>query len=152
MPRWILSPMNGRPTLQKAALALLTLVMLSWAPAAQATIITKDFSTQQAQRIQTEAEVYRAVAGISGDIGDSDTWTWDAYYEYGHATRDQIGDDYRTQYRFLMAIDSVINPATGQPDCRVNVASIPSAVYPFAGMDPFLVQGCSPINPFGQTM
>jgi iron complex outermembrane recepter protein len=123
-----------------------------WAPAAQNTIVTKDFSTQQAQRIRTEAEVWRAVAGVTGDIGSSETWTWDAYYQIGHATRDQIGDDYRTQYRFLMAIDSVINPATGQPDCRVNVASIPSAVYPFAGMDPFLVQGCTPINPFGQTM
>ena len=25
-------------------------------------------------------------------------------------------------------------------------------MYPIAGMDPFLVQGCVPINPFGQTM
>jgi iron complex outermembrane recepter protein len=123
-----------------------------WAPAAQTTIITKDFGTQQAQRIRTEAEVYRAVAGVTGSVGNTETWTWDAYYQLGHATRDQIGDDYRTQYRFLMAIDSVINPATGQPDCRVNVASIARAVYPFAGMDSFLVQGCSPINPFGQTM
>ena len=123
-----------------------------WAPAAQTTIITKDFGTQQQQRIRTEAEMYRAVAGLRGDIGDTETWTWDAYYQLGHATRDQIGDDYRTQYRFLMAIDSVINPATGQPDCRVNVANPASGVYPFAGMDPSLVQGCAPINPFGQTM
>jgi iron complex outermembrane receptor protein len=123
-----------------------------WAPAAQNSIITKDFGTQQSQRIRTEAEVYRFVAGVSGDLGSTESWTWDAYYQLGHATRDQIGDDYRTQYRFLMAIDSVINPLTGQPDCRVNVASIPSAVYPFAGMDPFLAQGCTPINPFGQTM
>ncbi len=123
-----------------------------WAPAAQTAVITKDFGTQQAQRIRTEAEVYRAVAGLTGGIGDTETWTWDAYYQIGHATRDQIGDDYRTQYRFAMAIDSVINPATGQPDCRVNVASNPAAVYPFAGMDPFLIQGCTPINPFGQTM
>jgi len=119
---------------------------------ATASVVTKDFSTQQAQRIRTEAEVYRLVTGLTGDIGDTETWTWDAYWQIGQATRDQIGDDYRTQYRFLMAIDSVINPATGQPDCRVNVASNPAAVYPFAGMDPFLAQGCTPINPFGQTM
>lgn len=123
-----------------------------WAPAAQNTIITKDFSTQQNQRIRTEAEVYRAVAGLTGAIGDTETWTWDTYVQIGQATRDQIGQDYRTQYRFLMAIDSVIDPSTGQPACRVNVASIASAVYPFAGMDPFLTQGCAPINPFGQTM
>jgi iron complex outermembrane receptor protein len=123
---------------------------LPWAPAAQNAIITKDFSTQQNQRIGTESEVRRIVLGLKGNIGDS--WTWDVYYQNGHATRDQIGYDYRTQYRFLMAIDSVINPATGQPDCRVNVASIPKAVYPFAGMDPFLAKGCVPINPFGQTM
>ena len=86
-------------------------------------IVTKDFSTQQNQRIDTEAEVYRAVFGLTGGIGCTETWTWDAYYQIGHATRDQIGDDYRTQYRFLMAMDSVINPATGQPDCRVNVAT-----------------------------
>ena len=121
-------------------------------PAAQTTIITKDFGTQQKQRIRTEAEMYRAVAGVRGDIGNTETWTWEAYYQLGHATRDQIGDDYRTQYRFLMAVDSVINPATGQPDCRVNVSNPASGVYPFAGMDPFLVQGCAPINPFGQTM
>jgi outer membrane receptor protein involved in Fe transport len=123
-----------------------------WAPATQNTIITKDFGAQQNQRIRTEAEVYRAVAGVRGEIGNTDTWTWDAYYQIGHATRDQIGDDYRTQYRFLMAIDSVVDPVTGQAACRVNVASIPSAVYPFGGMDPFLAQGCVPINPFGQTM
>ena len=123
-----------------------------WTPAAQNAIITKDFSTQQNQRIETESEVRRIALGLKGRIGHTDTWTWDAYYQNGHATRDQIGYDYRTQYRFLMAIDSVINPATGQPDCRVNVASIPRAVYPLATMDPFLAQGCVPINPFGQTM
>ncbi len=123
-----------------------------WAPMTETVVVTKDFSTQQNQRITTEAEVGRAVFGFTGEIGSTETWTWDAYAQIGHATRDQIGDDYRTQYRFLMAMDSVINPATGQPDCRVNVASVPQAVYPIPLMDPFLVQGCVPINPFGQTM
>jgi len=123
-----------------------------WAPAAQTAIITKDFSTQQEQRIETEAEVRRIAVGLNGRLFHTDSWTWETYYQNGHATRDQIGYDYRTQYRFLMAIDSVINPATGQPACRVSVASIPGAVYPLASMDPFLAQGCVPINPFGQTM
>ena len=123
-----------------------------WAAATQNAIVTKDFSTQQNQRIETQSEVRRFVFGLKGKMPNTDTWTWDVYYQNGHATRDQIGHDYRTQYRFLMAIDSVINPTTGQADCRVNVASIPSAVYPFAGMDPFLAKGCVPINPFGKTM
>jgi outer membrane receptor protein involved in Fe transport len=129
-----------------------TTTTFPWSTAAQSAVIVKDFSTQQDQRIRTQAEVYRAVAGISGEVGKSETWTWDAYYQIGHATRDQIGDDYRTQYRFALAADTVINPATGQPDCRVNVASVPQQVYPIAAMDPFLVAGCVPINPFGQTM
>src|SRR5690606_25803039 len=106
------------------------------------------------QRISTEAEATRLVLGLNAAIGNSDTWTWDAYYQYGHATRDQIGYHYITTYRFSMAADSVINALTGQPDCRVNRAApvTEQAVYPLEFMDPFLVQGCAPLNPFGQTM
>jgi iron complex outermembrane receptor protein len=129
-----------------------TTATFGWGPLAQTSFITKDFSTQQEQRIETIAEVARAVFGVSGDIGESDSWTWDAYYQVGHATRDQIGQDYRTQYRFLMATDSVIDPATGQPACRVTLAANPRAVYPIAGLDTSLIAGCAPINPFGQTM
>src|SRR5690606_40854470 len=113
-----------------------------------------DFRPQQFQAITTEAEATRLVLGLNGAIGNSDTWTWDAYYQYGHATRDQIGDDYITTYRFAMAVDSVINPLTGQPDCRVTVAapSTEQAVYPLALLDPFLVQGGAPRHPSGQTM
>ena len=141
------SAANACPT---SAQALVNpLPSLPWLPAA---VLTKDFGPQQTQGIDTVAEVYRAVFDISGRIGSTDTWSWDAYYETGHATRDQVGDDYRTQYRFLMAMDSVINPATGQPDCRVNVVTDPASVYPIPSMDPFLVGGCAPINPFGLTM
>ena len=141
------SAANACPT---SAQALVNpLPSLPWLPAA---VLTKDFGPQQTQGIDTVAEVYRAVFDISGRIGSTETWSWDAYYETGHATRDQVGDDYRTQYRFLMAMDSVINPATGQPDCRVNVVTDPASVYPIPSMDPFLVGGCAPINPFGLTM
>lgn len=122
-----------------------------WSPGA---VITKDFRPQQNQGIHTSSEVSRLVAGFRGDIGTAGRWTWDAYYQYGHATRDQIADDYITTYRFALAADAVINPLTGQPDCRVNVAApgTQHLVYPTAFMDPFLVQGCAPLNPFGKAM
>ena len=116
--------------------------------------ITKDFGTQQNQRIHTEAEVYSRCARRSRATSVTrETWTWDAYYQLGHATRDQIGADYRTQYRFLLADRQRDQPGDGSARLpRQRRERLRSAVYPFAGMDPFLVQGCAPINPFGQTM
>ena len=80
------------------------------------TIVTKDWSDQNNQTVTTDTEVTRIVFGLNGSI--SETWSWDAYFQHGETTRDQIGDGYATNWRYYMATDAVINPANGQPICR----------------------------------
>ncbi len=106
------------------------------------TTVSKDFSGVTNQRVSTDTEVKRAVFGLSGAL--SDTWTWDTYVTVGETTRDQIGSDYRTNHRFTMAIDSVIDPMTGQPVCRATLTGIAPI-----GADPSLINGCQPLNFFG---
>ena len=95
----------------------------------------------------------RATFGLDGKFGQS-TWTWDANFEYGYTNRTQIQTNNLHNYAAAMALDSVINPATGQAECRVTldgyagaVAANPLAGY--AGADPRIANGCVPVNPFG---
>jgi outer membrane receptor protein involved in Fe transport len=113
------------------------------------TLVRKDFTNEAEQVVRTDSDSTRAVFGLSGAIGDS-SWTWDAYYQHGKTDREQIGDDYRSIQRFLMAVDAIIDPrpglpTTGQPVCRVTVTGVPPAPY----VDPSLLAGCAPLNPFG---
>ncbi len=80
--------------------------------------------------------------GLSGEFGPK--WTWDAYYQYGKTTRAQIGKGYTTNWRYYMATDSVIGP-NGQPACRAVVTGL----VPDPNVDPSLITGCKPLNPFG---
>jgi outer membrane receptor protein involved in Fe transport len=106
------------------------------------TVVTKDWSGQNSQTVTTDTEVTRFVVGLSGDL--TETWSWDAYYQNGETTRDQIGDGYQTNWRYQMAIDSVIGP-NGQPACRAVV----TGQVPDPTVDPALIAGCQPLNPFG---
>jgi outer membrane receptor protein involved in Fe transport len=117
-------------------------------PFLNATILTKDWSLQNDQTVTTDTEVTRAVVGMSGSL--SSTWTWEAYYQYGKTTRDQIGNGYRTNLRYDLAADAVIDnrvgsATLGKPVCRVTR----DGVAPGASYDPSLAVGCQPLNPFG---
>jgi outer membrane receptor protein involved in Fe transport len=107
------------------------------------TILTKDWSGQNDETVTTDTTVTRVVVGLSGEFGPK--WTWDAYYQYGKTTRSQIGQGYTTNWRYYMATDAVINPATGQPACRAVVTGL----VPDPNVDPSLITGCKPLNPFG---
>jgi len=109
---------------------------------APGTIITKDWSDQNNQTVTTDTEVTRIVVGLRGDL--SETWSWDAYFQHGETTRDQIGDGYTTNWRYYMAADAVLN-AQGQPVCR----AVLTGQVPDPTVDPSLIQGCQPLNPFG---
>ena len=109
------------------------------------TIVTKDWSDQNNQTVTTDTEVTRIVLGLNGSI--SETWSWDAYFQHGETTRDQIGDGYATNWRYYMATDAVINPANGQPICR----AVLTGQVPDPNVDPSLIQGCLPLNIFGNT-
>src|SRR5690606_21237545 len=60
--------------------------------------------------------------------------------------------------RWLYGFDAVIDPATGQPDCRINVdptVTTPAAVANVTNRpgillaNPALAEGCAPINILG---
>jgi iron complex outermembrane recepter protein len=113
------------------------------------TIITKDWSDQNDQTVTTDTEVTRIVLGLNGEL--SENWSWDAYYQTGKTTRDQIGQNYTSNWRYYMATDAIIDtrpglPTTGQPICRAIVAGVPDPT-----VDPSLIQGCQPLNIFGNT-
>jgi outer membrane receptor protein involved in Fe transport len=111
----------------------------------QGTIIQKDWSAQNDQTVTTDTTVTRAVLGLDGTFGSS-SWSWGAYYQWGKTSRDQIGRGYRTNQRFTLATDAVLN-AQGQIVCRVTRDGVPVG----AQYDPSLAQGCKPLNPFGLT-
>lgn len=108
------------------------------------TIISKDWSDQNDQTVTTDTEVTRIVLGLSGDINDK--WSWDAYYQYGKTTRDQIGRGYMSNWRYYMATDAIIDPDTGLPACRAVV----TGAVPDPTVDPSLIEGCKPLNIFGK--
>lgn len=88
-------------------------------------------------------ETYRAVLGAKGELGDS--LSYDVSYVFGqtnvinHFINDRYSD------RWLAAIDSVVDPKTGNPTCRVNIDPTDSA----AAIS-FKPGQCVPFNLFGE--
>lgn len=90
--------------------------------------------------LRSKNDLWRAVFSLKGKIAGS--WTWDAYYQYGHNQFEVDADNnvisnnlYSTAPNNASAIDSVRN-ATGQIVCRVNAVTV-------------TVPSCVPLNPFG---
>ena len=108
----------------------------------------------------SEADVYRATTGLSGEFGES-TWTWDTYYQYGRTSRLQTVVGNRIQgnpdptlanspanpVNFARAVDAVldtetvITPETGSIVCRSTLSADPALRA--------AVAGCRPLNLFG---
>ncbi len=99
----------------------------------------------------------RFVPKLSGDFDAKFAQiNWDASFNFGQSENYFSNRNVEIVGNFNAAIDSVIDPATGQPACRINV--------PSAGLNPFTGQGagnppagivgnpasCVPYNPFGQ--
>ncbi|WP_164857131.1 TonB-dependent receptor [Sphingomonas crocodyli] len=76
----------------------------------------------------------RGIVSLEGSLGDS--WKWRAYAETGRTDSDGRVLNNVIVANLANAIDSVINPANGQPICRSTLTS-PN-------------NGCVPLNPFGQ--
>jgi outer membrane receptor protein involved in Fe transport len=77
--------------------------------------------------------VSRVVAGLKGKFPD--TWTWNAYVEYGHVLHYNSLEGVVNTANYALALDSVDNPATGRPICRSTLTTPGN--------------GCVPINIFG---
>lgn len=101
-------------------------------------------------------ETYRMVAGIRGDLGNS--WNYEVSANYGaHRERTNIFGNVNLQ-RYLLAIDAVRHPVTGNIVCRSQID--PSAAVAFenvvVGAEAFAqaqlaadVAACTPVNLFG---
>src|SRR5689334_17925375 len=78
--------------------------------------------------LHRDDKTYEAVAGVTAHFG---SWTADAYAQYGRNSYDlDFGPNNRKQNEYFDAVDSVIDPATGQPVCRSgNPGCIPVNVF-----------------------
>lgn len=95
-------------------------------------------------------DTYRTVATLKGTLEtELAPLHWDTTVNYGR-TDDNYGvNGVLFNGNLAAALDSVVNPATGQPACRVNVpsAQAPGYVAPSGLYGP--ASACVPYNPFG---
>lgn len=103
----------------------------------------KDVDAQIPHFNSVEANVWRGVIGLSGEIADN--WNWDIYYQYGRNERHQSSRYSRVNTEFQYALDAVdeglvkTGVANGNIVCRENTKATPNA----------RAQGCVPMNLFG---
>lgn len=94
-------------------------------------------------RNTAKAKVFRGLFGLEGDLGR--TWSWDAYYQYGHNDRRQDRTLSRVNTPFSFAIDAVdegletTGVANGNIVCAELLKPNPNPV----------ATGCVPLNLFG---
>ncbi len=83
--------------------------------------------------IDFERKTTQATLALDGYAGD---WRWSAYYSHGEAEANFDTPGFILREAWAHAIDSVIDPATGKPVCRVSLGN--PALH------------CVPINVFGE--
>jgi iron complex outermembrane recepter protein len=83
--------------------------------------------------LRSRNDLWRVVGSLKGKIAG--TWTWDAYYQFGHNQFEVDADNNVINSNIAAAIDSVRNGA-GQIVCRANLNTVTKP-------------GCVPLNPFG---
>jgi len=69
--------------------------------------------------------------GLRGSFGADNNWDWDTFFQYQRSRTDEQTNGVYSQTRLGLGADVVINPLTGEAECRVQVL------------------GCVPVNPFG---
>lgn len=119
---------------------------------------------------RVDRETFRTVFGIRGEIDVADGIQYELSYNYGKTNVDTNNINIRLEDRFYAALDSVVDPATGDIVCRSNLdptalppigAAFPVPVYTenafsvngrfteFVSFTPGPDSGCAPLNPFG---
>jgi len=84
--------------------------------------------------IDFERKTTQATVAFDGYTGDD--WRWGAYYSHGEAEQNFDTPGFILAREWSQAIDSVIDPVSGNPVCRVTLTNAAS--------------GCVPINVFGE--
>lgn len=104
-----------------------------------------------------DRETARSVVGLEGSFDVLGGLDYEVSYVYGRTQQDEQYVNERIEERWLAAIDSVVDPATGNIVCRSDLD--PSALPP--GLDPRLWgltftpganSGCVPANIFGENV
>jgi len=112
-------------------------------PAGGQASLGKDMDETFTGTNSSKASVLRTVAGLSGKIFD--TWSWDAYYQYGSNERNQTFDKTRVNDKFAFALDAVDqgrflnNVPNGNIVCRATLQPANAVA----------ATGCQPLNLFG---
>lgn len=95
-------------------------------------------------------DMFRIVSGLDGDLDVFDrNWTWESVFYFGqtNSTADQTVIN---QNRYALALDSVVDPETGQIVCRAQIDPPPDVRTGNISTTNFSdVNNCVPINPFG---
>jgi iron complex outermembrane recepter protein len=117
-------------------------------------------------RDEVERETVRIVAGIQGELDIAGGIEYELSYNYGKTTVETNNINLRLEDRFYAALDSVVDPASGEIVCRssLDATALPpigGGAYPipvftsgdffteFVSFTPGASSGCAPFNPFG---
>lgn len=111
-----------------------------------------DFGGRQEE---ARRETYRIVGGVQGTFNDD--WKYEVSLNYGEfRERTQVQNNLNLQ-RFVLAMDSARDPATGNIVCRSQIDPAAATIFPFSGNDAYAqgrlaedVASCVPLNPFGE--
>lgn len=97
----------------------------------------------------TNNDMHSLTTGFTHDFtgGALDGWTLEGYYQYGKNVQDFNTINGVRVDRMQMAMEAVVNPATGQPICRVNLPQYTVAID--KGGNGGLFSDCVPMNTFG---
>ncbi|HAI72966.1 MAG TPA: TonB-dependent receptor [Alteromonas australica] len=119
---------------------------------------------------RVDRETFRIVFGVEGEIDVADGIQYELSYNYGKTNVDTNNINIRLEDRFYAALDSVVDPDTGDIVCRSSLdptalppigAAFPVPVYTensfsvngrftqFVSFTPGPNSGCAPFNPFG---
>src|SRR5204863_6641893 len=107
-----------------------------------------------------QRDTWRIVTGLRGDFNED--WNYEVSVNYGKFKEDTTSYGYLDRQKFLLAMDSGIDPANPGAGIQCRSKYDPTALYPFqsAGLDANQnaiiaarlaadVAACVPYNPFG---
>ncbi len=106
------------------------------------------------RKYEVTRDTFRIVAALSGDFDTKlAKVNWDGALNYGRTNTRFENFGLRITDNFQAALDSVVDPRTGQAACRINVPSAAAAGLAYAATgegNASNPQACVPFNPFGQ--
>ena len=82
-------------------------------------VFSRDHFDFGIRRYELQRELWRTVVGARGDIGSG--FKYDLSYVFGQSTQKSTNRNDRLTDRYYAALDAVVDPATNQITCRINL-------------------------------